>query len=34
VQDGGVGNYNSLSVKMTRRFHQGFSVIGSYTFSK
>jgi hypothetical protein len=34
VHDGGVGNYNSLSVKATRRFHNGFSVIGSYTLSK
>ncbi|HXK03581.1 MAG TPA: TonB-dependent receptor [Verrucomicrobiae bacterium] len=34
VQDGGNGNYNSLSVKGTRRFYQGFSVIGSYTWAK
>jgi hypothetical protein len=34
VHDGGVGNYNSLSVKATRRFSQGFSVIGSYTWAK
>ena len=34
VQDGGTGNYNSLSVKATRRFSQGFSVIGSYTWAK
>jgi Carboxypeptidase regulatory-like domain len=34
VHDSGVGNYNSLSVKATRRFHNGFSVIGSYTWSK
>lgn len=34
VHNGGNGNYNALSVKGTRRFHQGFSVIGSYTWSK
>jgi hypothetical protein len=34
VQDGGVGSYNSLSVKATRRFSQGLSVIGSYTWAK
>ena len=34
VHNGGNGNYNALSVKATRRFHQGFSVIGSYTWSK
>ena len=34
VQDGGTGDYNSLSVKATRRFHGGFSVIGSYTWAK
>ena len=34
VQDGGDGSYNSLSIKATRRFSQGFSVIGSYTWSK
>jgi hypothetical protein len=34
VQDGGTGSYNSLSVKATRRFSQGFSVIGSYTWAK
>jgi hypothetical protein len=34
VHDGGVGNYNSLSVKITRRFHQGLSIIGSYTWAK
>jgi hypothetical protein len=34
VQDGGNGSYNSLSVKATRRFSQGFSVIGSYSWAK
>ncbi len=34
VQDGANGNYNSLAVKATRRFAKGFSVIGSYTWSK
>jgi hypothetical protein len=34
VQDGGNGSYNALSVKATRRFSQGFSVIGSYTWAK
>ncbi len=34
VQDGGTGSYNSLGVKATRRFSQGLSVIGSYTWAK
>jgi hypothetical protein len=34
VQDGGNGNYNSLSVKATRRFSEGVSVISSYTWAK
>jgi hypothetical protein len=34
VQNGANGNYNALSVKATRRFTRGFSVIGSYTWSK
>jgi len=34
VQDGGNGNYNSLSIKGTRRFSNGISVITSYTWSK
>jgi hypothetical protein len=34
VHDGGNGSYNSLSVKVTRRFSQGFSVIGSHTWAK
>ncbi len=34
VQDGGTASYNALSIKATRRFHQGFSVIGSYTWAK
>jgi hypothetical protein len=34
VQDGGNGSYNALSVKATRRFSEGISVIGSYTWAK
>ena len=34
VQDGTNANYNALSVKVTRRFSQGISVISSYTWSK
>jgi hypothetical protein len=34
VQNGANGNYNALSVKATRRFTQGLSVISSYTWSK
>ena len=34
VQDGANANYNSFSVKATRRFTQGMSVIGSYTWAK
>ncbi|HEY2013742.1 MAG TPA: TonB-dependent receptor [Bryobacteraceae bacterium] len=34
VHDGGNGNYNSFSLKATRRFRSGVSVIGSYTFAK
>jgi len=34
VQDGGNGIYHALSVKATRRFSQGVSVIGSYTWAK
>jgi hypothetical protein len=34
VQDGGNGSYNSLSIKATRRFSQGISVISSYTWAK
>jgi hypothetical protein len=34
VQDGANGDYNSLALKATRRFSQGISVIGSYTWSK
>ncbi len=34
VQDGGTGDYNALSLKATRRFSEGFSVIGSYTWAK
>jgi hypothetical protein len=34
VHDGGLGNYNSLSFKITRRFSQGLSVTSSYTWAK
>jgi carboxypeptidase family protein len=34
VADGGNANYNSFSLKATRRFSQGVSVIASYTYSK
>jgi hypothetical protein len=34
VQNGANGNYNSLSIKATRRFSQGISVFASYTWSK
>ena len=34
VQDGGTGSYNAFSTKITRRFRQGSSVIGSYTWAK
>ena len=34
VHDEGMGNYNALSVKATRRFSNGFNVIGSYTWAK
>lgn len=34
VQNGGNSNYNSMSIKAIRRFHDGFSVIGSYTWAK
>jgi hypothetical protein len=34
VQDGSTGNYNSLSVKVTRRFNSGLSIISSYTWAK
>ena len=34
VQDGGNANYNSGSVKLTKRFSSGLSLIGSYTFAK
>jgi hypothetical protein len=34
VQDGANGDYNALSIKATRRFSEGISVIGSYTWAK
>jgi hypothetical protein len=34
VHDGGNGNYNSLSLKTTRRFSQGISFVSSYTWSR
>ena len=34
VHDGGNGTYNSLSLKATRRFADGFSFISSYTWAK
>ena len=34
VADGANGNYNGFSLKATRRFSEGLSVIGSYTLSK
>jgi hypothetical protein len=34
VIDYGVGNYNAFSVKATRRFSKGLSVIASYTLGK
>jgi hypothetical protein len=34
VHDGGNGNYHSLSIKATKRFSTGLSVISSYTWAK
>jgi len=34
IHDLGFGNYNSFAFKMTKRYSNGLSVIGSYTFSK
>jgi hypothetical protein len=34
VHDGGNGVYHALSLKVTRRFGEGLSIVSSYTFSK
>lgn len=34
VHDIGFGNYNALSLKVTKRYSSGLSIIGSYTYSK
>src|SRR5262245_52050731 len=34
VHDGGVGNYNAASIKLTQRYNRGLSLITSYTYSK
>jgi hypothetical protein len=34
VHDAGTGNYNAFSIKATRRFSNGLSLISSYTWSK
>jgi hypothetical protein len=34
VQDGANGIYNSFTLKVTRRFGQGLSLVGSYTLAK
>lgn len=34
VNDGSTGDYNAGSVKLTKRFSSGLSMIGSYTYSK
>ena len=34
VDNGGNANYNSMSVKLTKRFTRGLTVLGSYTYAK
>ena len=34
VHDGGNGAYHALSLKLTRRFGEGLSIVSSYTFAK
>ena len=34
VHDGGVGNYNAASIKLTQRYSHGLSLISNYTYSK
>ena len=34
VDDGGNGDYNSASVKLTKRYSAGLTLLGSYTFAK
>ena len=34
VADGATGSYNALSLKVTRRFKQGISLVSSYTWAK
>lgn len=34
VMDWGIGNYNALSLKVTRRYSNGLNIIASYTYGK
>ena len=34
VDNAAIGNYNAASVKLTRRFAKGYSLLSSYTFAK
>jgi outer membrane receptor protein involved in Fe transport len=34
VDNGGVGNYNSVGAKLTKRYSNGLTFLGSYTWSK